>query len=168
MYYQEKKNNRRHCTGDCAADGLLYLRFLGKWQQGVAVLEDTKYFAVTMLVFIGVGIAVTIAVQVIFHVLMSVSIAVHERKKDSKEIESAINAAMVEDERDKIIELKSMRITMIVTMVGFVAGLILLAFEYPAAIMLNLLFIAASLGCDRRGYRKADLLQSGRTAWLRS
>lgn len=145
MYYQEKKTIVGIVQG-LAILAAYCIYVFGKVRQGAAGFEDIKFFAVTMLTFIGVGIVVTIVIQVIFHVLLSVSVAVRERDKDGKAIENAINAEMVEDERDKIIELKSMRIPMIATMVGFVAGLVLLMLDYQPAVMLNVLFIAASLG----------------------
>ncbi len=145
MYYQQK----RSIVGIFVAVALLssyFLYILGKLSEGAVTLDDVKFFAVTMLVFIGIGIVLAIVVQVIFHILFSISIAVHERDKDNQTIEHAIDAAMVEDERDKLIDLKSSRITAIVSMMGFIAGLALLAFGHPVGLMLNVLFGAAGLG----------------------
>ncbi len=145
MYYPEKKSIVSIVMG-VALLAAYCIYAIGKVAQGAVGLEDIRFFAVTMLTFIGIGIAATIAVQIVFHILLSVSIAVRERDKDGKAIEQAINAEMVEDERDKVIELKSMRITTIVSMVGFIAGLVLLALGYQPAVMLNVLFIAGALG----------------------
>ena len=51
-----------------------------------------------------------IAIQIIFSILLSISIAVKERKCDEKKIEKTVEAAFVEDEMDKLIELKSGRL----------------------------------------------------------
>lgn len=145
MYYQQKRTIVSIAAG--AALLLAYFIYvIGKLNAGEVTLDDVKFFAVTMLTFIGIGIALSIAVQVTFHILFSVGVAIREREKDGKEIESAINAAMVEDERDKLIELKSARITAIVSMAGFIAGLVLLALSYPVGLMLNIFFGAAGLG----------------------
>ena len=160
MSYQEKRTIVMIAQG-IAILAAYCIYVAGKMQQGAAGLEDIKFFAVAMLVFLGISIAVTIAVQVIFHILLSVSIAVREREKEEKSIESAINAEMVEDERDKIIELKSARITMIVTMAGFVVGLIMLALDYQPAVMLNILFIAANLGAIGEGVGKLIYYRAG-------
>ena len=145
MYYQQKRSIVSIVAGT-ALLAAYFIYVIGKLNAGEVTLDDVKFFAVTMLTFIGIGIALTIAVQVTFHILFSVGVAIQEREKDGKEIESAINAAMVEDERDKLIDLKSTRITSIVSTVGFIAGLILLALSYPVGLMLNILFGAAGLG----------------------
>ncbi|MBN1778545.1 MAG: hypothetical protein JW811_10560 [Clostridiales bacterium] len=145
MNYQQKRTITS-IIGTVAVFTVYYIYVIGKLNAAAVTLDDVKFFAVTMLTFIGIGIAVTIAVQVTFHILFSVSVAVHERGRDGKELEGAINAAMVEDERDKLIDLKSMRVTFIISSVGFVAGLILLALEHPVGLALNILFGAAGLG----------------------
>ncbi|MFH1513014.1 MAG: hypothetical protein ABIG45_06640 [Bacillota bacterium] len=160
MYYQEK----RTIVGIAEGIALLaaYCIYVtGKLNAGAATLDDLKFFAVAMLTFIGIGIVLAIVIQIVFHILFSVSIAVRERNNDEKQVETAINAAMVEDERDKIIDLKSTRIPFIVSMVGFIAGLVLVALEYPAAVMLNILFIAASLGSIGEGVAKLIYYKAG-------
>jgi uncharacterized membrane protein len=160
MSYQEKRTIVM-IAQEIAILAAYCIYVTGKIRQGAAGLEDLRFFAVSMLIFLGIGIAVTIAVQVIFHVLLSVSIAVREREKEEKAIESAINAEMVEDERDKIIELKSTRIQMIVAMAGFVAGLVMLALDCQPAVMLNTLFIAAVLGAIGEGVAKLIYYRAG-------
>jgi len=53
---------------------------------------------------------------------------------------------MVEDEMGKLIELKSMRVSYIIVGVGFVASLVLLFFDYPVFIALNMLFASFFAG----------------------
>jgi len=160
MDYQQKKSIVS-IVESVAVVAVYCIYVLGKLRQGAVSMEDTRFFAVTMLTFIGIGIAFTIAIQVVFHVLLSVSIAVREREKESKEIEHAINAAMVEDERDKIIDLKSTRIPYMAAMLGFVAGLVMLALQYPVAVMLNILFIASGLGAVGEGVAKLLYYKAG-------
>jgi len=121
---------------------------------GAAAPDDLQFFAVTMLWFISIGIVAGIVIQIVFHILLSVSVAVREREKDEKAIEAKISAEMVEDERDKMIDLKSMRITFAVTMAGFIAGLVLLALNGSAALMLNILFGCIWLGTIAEGVAK--------------
>ena len=145
MDYQQKKSivNIVQAAALLAVYGIYVFN---KLNGGVVGWEDTHFFAVTMLKFIGIGVVITIIIQILFHIALSVSIAVKERNKESGEIESAINAAMVEDERDKLIDLKSTRISAIAFMMGFIAGLVLLALGHPVAMMLNLVFFAGGLG----------------------
>ena len=53
---------------------------------------------------------------------------------------------MVEDERDKIIELKSLRVVVITSGIGFIAGVVMLALDYSAVYLLNIMFGACFLG----------------------
>lgn len=111
---------------------------------------DLKPWASTMLVFIGIGIAVTIVIQIVFHILFAVSVAVRSKienqQSDDKEIEKNIDGEMVEDERDRLIELKSMRIGLAVAGIGFVGGLLSLLFNHPAAVMLNIMYLSFYIG----------------------
>ena len=118
----------------------------------VAVNAGLAYWAKTMLVFIGIGIVATILIQIIFHILLSISIAVKKKIKDEscedKEIERSIKSEIVEDEMDKLIELKASRVGFYISGFGLVAGLVALAVGLDPVIMLNtvfLTFMAASL-----------------------
>lgn len=117
---------------------------------GFTNLTELKPWATTMLVFIGIGIAGMIIIQIVFHILLSIGIAVkrkiNDESLDDKEIEHSIEREMVEDEMDKLIELKANKIGYSFVGFGFVAGLITLAIGLPAAIMLNILFLACMAG----------------------
>lgn len=112
--------------------------------------DDLKGWASTMLIFIGIGIVAAIVIQIVFHILLSIGVAVKEairdEKVDEKTIEKNISAEMVEDEMDKLIELKSNRVGFTIFGVGFVAGLLALVFDASPAVMLNILFISCSAG----------------------
>ena len=117
---------------------------------GFTNLTDLKPWATTRLVFIGIGVVGMIIIQIVFHILLSIGIAVkrkiNDESLDDKEIEHSIEREMVEDEMDKLIELKANKIGYSFVGFGFVAGLITLALGLPAAIMLNILFFASMLG----------------------
>lgn len=118
----------------------------GKVGAGAVDLNDLKFFASTMMIFIGIGIVAMIVIQILFHIALSISVAVKEKCNDDKKIEKAIEATMVEDEMDKLIELKSGTIGFAVVGVGFVAGLITLLFSYPPSVMLNILYLSFGVG----------------------
>lgn len=145
MYYQQKRTIVTLVVA-AALLAAFIVYVVGKLSAGAATPDDAKFFAVTILTFIGISTVATIVLQIVFHIFLSVSVAVREREKDSKAIETAINAEMVEDERDKLIELKSTRISFLISVVGFVAGLILLAFGVSVGLMLCVLYGAFSLG----------------------
>lgn len=151
MSYQEKKTIANIVSGVLVlAAYIIYA--LGRLQAGTADLGDLKFWAITMLIFIGIGIGVAIVIQILFHILFAISVAVQERGRDDKEIEKTIERSTVEDEMDKLIELKSMRVAFIFAGVGFVAGLILLALDSPPAVMLNVLFLSCSAGSLSEGF----------------
>ena len=145
MSYQEKKTYISMFMGVLILVAYCIYAF-GKFQAGAVDLNDLKFFASTMMIFIGIGIVAMIVLQILFHIALSVSVAVKENCRDDKKIEKAIAATMVEDEMDKLIELKSGTIGFAVVGVGFIAGLITLLFNSPPAVMLNILFLSFGVG----------------------
>jgi hypothetical protein len=159
MSYQEKR------TATTIFTGLLILVAYCLYVFNPARLSapsagDLQWWAVTMLEFIAAGVVATIVVQIVFHVLLSVSLAVQakmeDQTRDDKAIETSISRSIereiVEDERDRLIELKSMRIGFIVAGAGFVAALLALAFDLSPVIMLNILFFSFSAGSVIEGF----------------
>jgi uncharacterized membrane protein (UPF0182 family) len=141
MSYQEK----RSVVGIVA--GVLLLAAYCIYAFGRASdFHNLKFFAVTMLVFIAIGIAAMIVIQIVFHILLSISIAVKEKIRDDKEIEKEIEATFVTDEMDKLIELKAGRVGLVFAGAGFIAGLLALVFNCPPAVMLNILFLSGGAG----------------------
>jgi uncharacterized membrane protein len=149
MSYQEAK------TGASIFSGILILSAYCIYAFNPSRLEaipsgDLKPWASTMLIFIAIGIGAAIVIQIVFHILFSISLAVRTKienqQSNDKEIERAINLEMVEDERDKQIELKSMRIGFAVAGIGFVCALLSLVFNYTPAVMLNILYLSFFVG----------------------
>jgi len=114
------------------------------------IQEPLRTWAITMLIFIGIAIIVVIIVQILFHVLLSVEIAVKESVTDpdgyDKKIGQTIKNEFIEDERDKMLGLKSMRAGYIIRGGGLIAGLISLVLNAPPAVMLNIIFSSIFLG----------------------
>ena len=152
MSYQEKRTIVSVVSGTLL---LLGYCIYACTKLGLNNLTDLKPWAVTMLVFIGIGIAAMIVIQIVFHILLSIGIAVkkkiNDESIDDKEIEHSIEREMVEDEMDKLIELKANKIGYSFVSFGFVVGLITLAMGIPAAVMLNLLFLGCMIGAIVEG-----------------
>lgn len=118
----------------------------------VLILEnDASFWARKMLLFIGIGIVINIISFIVFHILLSVNLTVKDSTKDSKEINRKLELEMVEDEMDKLIELKSLRVGYIIASIGFILGLILLALNASLAIVLNTLFLSFFVGAIAEG-----------------
>lgn len=164
MSYQEKRTITSIFTGILVLTAYLLYAFNPERLNRI-VSGDLKAWAVTMLVFIGIGIAAAIIIQIVFHILLSISIAVKAKIKDQecddKEIEKSINSEMVEDERDKMIELKSNRIGFFIAGFGFIGALASLALNYSPVVMLNILFITFSTGSILEGIAQLVYYRKG-------
>lgn len=164
MSYQEKRTVVMIFTGALVLAAYCIYAF-GASQAGAAAAGDLKYWARTMLIFIGIGIGATIVVQIIFHILLSIGTAISKKIQDpnfdEKTIEKTIELEMVEDEMHKLIELKSSRIGFFITGMGFVGGLVSLLLDYPPAVMLNILFISASVGSLIEGFTQLYYYRRG-------
>jgi len=164
MSYQVKKTFASIISGVVVLGAYLFFAF-GRYQSGLLAPDDLKNWAQLMLIFIGVGIAAMIVIQIIFHILLSISIAIKENIKNvgckNENIENQIQLEMVEDEMDNFIELKSLRIGVIVAGAGFVTSLIILALSYPPMIMLNIVFNSFSFGNILEGFTKLYYYQRG-------
>jgi len=149
MSYQEKRTMVTLLVGLVVL--VSYLIFvITRYQNGIIDVNDLKYWASTMLIFIGIGIGLTILTQILYHITFSIGFAIKEKIKNpdlsDKEIEASIKSFMVTDEMDRLVELKSLRVGFIAAGLGFVLGLILIMSGYSAALMMNTLFISFNLG----------------------
>lgn len=141
MSYQEKKIIARLISG------ILVLAAYCIYVFGVnQTLGDLKHLAVTMLIFIGIGIGATIVIQIIFHIVFAASLAIKKEQCDDKKVESEMEACMVEDEMVKLIDLKSSRVGYAIAGMGFVAGLVSLVLNAAPTVMLNIFFVSCSVG----------------------
>lgn len=163
MSYQEKKTIVSVFTGILILAAYCIYVFGRALPEAAA--DDLKFWATTMLVFIGIGIAVSIVIQIVFHTLLSVAIAVKKQmitgKCDGKEVEKTLGREMVEDEMDKLIGLKSMRISFGIAGAGFVAALAALALNASAAVMMNILFISFNAGMIIEGMTQLYFYRKG-------
>ena len=106
-----------------------------------------------------------IIIQIVFHILMSIGIAVSKKIQnedfDDKQIEKTIALEMVEDEMGKLIELKSIRVGFAVAGVGFVGALVALVFGYSPVVMLNVMYLSFSVGSIIEGLTQLYFFRKG-------
>jgi hypothetical protein len=164
MSYQEKKTIVSIVTGLLILVSYFIYTY-SKYQSGVVIEGDLKFWATAMLVFIAIGVAATIIIQIIFHILLSVTIAVQAKIKDEncddKEIEKTIELEMVSDEMDKLIELKSNMVGFGFAGAGFVLALVALVFDYSPVVMLNVMFASFSIGSLLEGFTQLYFYRKG-------
>ena len=122
---------------------------------------DLKSWAIAMLVFIGISVAAVVVVQIIFHIAAAIGIAAKEHECGDKEIERNLSSLMVEDERDKLIGLKSSHIGYIIAGIGFVLALVGLAFGMPGVVALHVLFGAFAAGSVAEGIATVYFYEKG-------
>jgi hypothetical protein len=99
--------------------------------------SNLKLWAVSILVFIGIGIVANIIIQIIFHIVYT---AMNVIKQEDQDIPEA------EDEMDKLISLKSTNNSYYVVGAGFIIALISLILQMSPVIMLNIIFLSFHLG----------------------
>jgi hypothetical protein len=163
MSYQEK----RTITGIFSAILILvaYILFiLTKFHTGTIHNQDVRFWAGSILIFIGIGIVSAIVIQIVFHILLSISIAVKETdygRNKSKDINKAVMNSMVDDEMHRMIELKSSKSGFYFTGIGFIASLISLVLGFPIAVMLNILFVSWILGWIFEGFMRLNYYRKG-------
>jgi len=149
MSYQEKRTIVSILTGILILAAYCIYAF-NKVQSHMAAPDELKSWAIAILIFIGIGVVASIVIQIVFHILLSIAIAVKEQIKngtcDDKKVEKTIEREIVEDEMDKLIGLKSMRIGFTIAGIGFMAALISLVLNSSPAVMLNIIFISFSIG----------------------
>ena len=111
-------------------------------------LEALKSLALAMLVFIGICVVVQIIIQILFHIALAIGITIKEKEHDDKKIERIMSVTTLEDEREKLISLKSAKFGYICAGLGFIAALITLAFGFSTLFALHIMggsFAAGSL-----------------------
>lgn len=108
--------------------------------ESAPVPDNLKSWAVVMLVFIGISIAVMIIIQVLFHIWLAIGIAVREKEHTGKQVERIMKASMTEDERYKLISLKASIVGYGFAGGGFIIALVALAFGLSAVCVLHIMF----------------------------
>lgn len=164
MSYQEKRTIVSILTGILIL-AAYWIYASGKMQSGMVPEGDLKFWAYTMLLFIGIGIVASIIIQIVFHILLSIGIAVKEQIQngsvDDKEIERTMEMQMIEDEMDKLIALKSLRVGFLIAGLGFVAGLSSLLLDYTPVVMMNILFLSFNIGSILEGIAQLYYYRKG-------
>jgi len=126
-----------------------------------AQTESLQTWAVTLLVFIGISVAAEIVVQIVFHIALSIGIAIKEEKKNEKEVERIISSTLAEDERDKMISLKSDHVGYICAGAGAMAALVALAAGVRDVIALHIAFGSFFAGALAEGAARIFYYERG-------
>jgi len=168
MTFHEKKTIVTSLTGLIIT--LTYLFYaIFKYNEGSPESLTLKFWAMTILIFIGIGVVSIIVIMILFHIFYSISLAIQLKMENKditdKEIEQKIAQIVktdtVEDEMGKLIELKSMRIGFIFAGIGFVFALFSILLNYSPIIMINILFLSFSSGSVLEGLTQLYYYRKG-------
>lgn len=135
MTYQEKKSVVSLISA-VFIFGMYCLYMLPQYPEGGGVTETSRYWGFFVLVLILVSIAAHIAISIVFNI-------VHRIATGEKEPAFA-------DELDKLIDLKALRNSYFVFVLGFLAAMGSLVLEQPSQVMFMIL-IASGFVADVAG-----------------
>jgi len=163
MTYQEKKVWITILSGLIVF--IMYFRraSLAFQLKGEVILQDTSFWARTMLMYIVIGVVVVIVMMIVLHVIMAISGEVGKKVKASlgQEVDELADTFDVEDEMDRLIGLKAERIGYTIVGIGFTFGLISLAMNKAPGIMLNIVYLSFMLGSFLEGVTKLYFYKRG-------
>ncbi len=164
MSYQEKRTIVMMTTSALLLVAYCVYAF-SRVQSGLAMATDIKFWAGTMLIFVGISIVANIITQIVFHILMAVSYSVKQHKEtddcDEASIDKHFQTETTEDEMDKMIALKSSRVAFIIAGVGFGAGLAMVMFGASAAVLINAVYVGFSIGMIAEGIAQLHFYRKG-------
>ena len=103
-------------------------------------------WARAILIFIVISIVAQIIIQIVFNIIFSIGVGVREGNCGDGNIKRILAVEMKEDERYKMISLKSLRAGYVISGIGSVAMLISLAFGNSVLISLHIFFAGCALG----------------------
>ncbi len=164
MSYQEKKTVVTMVTSALLLVAYCIYAF-GRVQAGLAMSDDLKFWAGTMLVFVGISIVANISIQIVFHILMAISYGVKQHKEtgdcNEASIDKHFQTETTEDEMDKMISLKSSRVAFITAGIGFGTGLAMVMFGASAAVLINAVYVGFSFGMIAEGIAQLHFYRKG-------
>lgn len=118
MSYQEKKS-LTNIISSIIITGFYALIIYQKYLNGTVDTSDVfRFWAITILIFIPISIVARIIIMIIFHIINSVINTVKGEDEDDLDIID------VTDERDKLIELKATKISLMIFSLGFILALV--------------------------------------------
>lgn len=152
MYYHEKRVITSLISSVLVLIAYLIYVFQKYQVGGNGWEQDLQPWAMTILIFIGIGIVVAIVIQILFFIFNSI---VNEVRKEDQD------GPMVEDEMDKLIRLKAMRNAYFMVGGGVVLSIVTLAMQQPPILMLNIVYLSFHIGTLFEGFSQLYFYKRG-------
>lgn len=108
--------------------------------------SNLKAWALLILSFIGLCIIALILIQIAFHIIYAIGVSIKEKDTDDENINSIVSDSMVEDEMDKLISLKSIKVSYFFAGLAFVLALISLAVGFSVITAIHIVLSGFVLG----------------------
>lgn len=148
MSYPQKKTILNIIIGILILMGYFY--FINK--EGILESTDVKEWANLIFKYIGFSAIAIVILQIIFHVKEAVVIAIKEKNKNEKAIDTKVKKYFQINEKDKLIELKAIRVGYTFAIIGFICGILALILDYTVVCMLNTIFVFFIIGFIIEGF----------------
>ena len=133
MTYEEK-NTWVSIATTLIAFGAFYLYMRGYFSDGsLSGADGLAFFGKAVLALIGLSILLTIICTILFNIIYA--IATNDPKP-----------SFVVDERDRLIELRGLKITSYLTGSGFMLAMLLLALGYGVLLVFNIIILSFAAG----------------------
>lgn len=129
MSYQEKRNFLSIFTTILILTIYSIYIFTRYQQSNLDMTEDLSFWGLVILIFIPISIAASLGIEILFNIFNTII---------TKEEEDPCFT----DERDKLIEIKAMRISYGIVGVGFLLSMLSLVIKMPTPVMLNIVFFS--------------------------
>lgn len=117
MSYQEKQNVVNIFSGLLVTAIYAYIIYQKQLSGELDLATDYRQWGFLFIIFIGVSIVARVIIQIIFHIINAIATRTDDVPKD--------------DERDKLVKLKSTRNSHYVFITGFTFSMIMLAIGWP-------------------------------------
>ena len=129
MSYQERSSTVSIFTSLLIYAAYLFYVFIKFREGSVDMANDLRFWGIVILIFVPIAIVVRIVIIIIFTIVNTI---LTQRMDDPS----------FEDERDKIIGLKTARKSIYVVGFGFLLSLVTLVLRWPPAIMINIIYFS--------------------------
>jgi len=117
MSYQEKQNIVNIISGLLVTAIYAYIVYQKQLAGELDLAGDYKQWGLLFVIFIGVSVVARVIIQIVFHIINAIATRTEDIPED--------------DERDKLVKLKSTRNSHYVFITGFTFSMIMLAIGWP-------------------------------------
>jgi len=144
MSYHEKKALAGLVTLLLVVVGYCIYAF-SSYANGNTQNDNIKFWAGAILLFIAVGVIITVIIEIVLYIREYLKILADKNLSKASATQK-MKTIFSPDEMDKLIELKTSKISYAFTGIGFVSAMILVLIGFSASVMINIIFLSMCVG----------------------